>query len=130
MSQLVTMGAMMMCTFGVAPSTLAVIPKGPPVTATGPLAATIMDNLPMANIPPFGMCITPTNPGVAAATAAALGVLTPIPCVPVTVAPWTPGSPMVMINGMPALNNTSTLMCTWGGVITITMPGQFMVSVP
>jgi len=130
MSQLVAMGAMMMCTFGVAPSSLVVIPKGPPVQATGLLAATIMDNLPIVNIPTFGMCITPSNPAVASATTAALGVLTPMPCIPVTVAPWAPGSPMVTIGGMPALNNTSTLMCTWGGVITITMPGQFMVSVP
>jgi hypothetical protein len=53
-----------------------------------------------------------------------------VPCIPVTPAPWTPGSPTVMIGGAPALNSTSTLMCTWGGVITITMPGQMTVMVP
>jgi hypothetical protein len=31
---------------------------------------------------------------------------------------------------MPALNNSSTLMCTWGGVIQVTFPGQTMVQVP
>jgi hypothetical protein len=35
--------------------------------------------------------------------------------VPVTPAPWVPGAPMTMINGAPALTNTSTCMCTWGG---------------
>ena len=127
MPQQVTTGAMMLCSFGMVPSTLNAIPKGEPVLASGQPAATIMDNVPMANIPPFGMCMSPANPEVAAATAAALGVLTPMPCVPVTAAPWTPGNPTVMINGTPVLNNTCTCMCTWGGVITITSPGQFTV---
>jgi hypothetical protein len=128
MPQVVVMGAMMMCSFGMAPSTLAVIPKGMPVNAGGPLAANINDHLPIVNIPPFGMCITPTNPMVASATAAALGVLTPMPCIPVTSAPWVPGAPMTMINGAPALTNVSTCLCTWGGVITITMPGEMTVN--
>jgi len=118
----VTAGAMMMCSFGVAPSTLTVIE--PTVTTEGPPAANIMDHIPMVNIPPFGMCITPSNPQVAAATAAALGVLTPQPCIPVTAAPWAPGDPTVMVRNMPALVQTSTCMCTWGGVITITMAGS------
>lgn len=130
MSQEVCNGAMLMCSFGVAPSTLTVLPKGPPVKASGQLAANIMDHVPMGNIKPFGMCTTPSNPQVAAATAAALGVLTPQPCIPVTPAPWVPGSPTVMINGAPALNSTSKCMCTWGGVIQITVPGQFTVNVP
>ena len=66
---------------------------------------------------------SPANPMVAAATAAALGVLTPMPCIPVTPAPWVPGSPTVLLRGMPALNNTSQCMCNWGGVIQITNPG-------
>lgn len=129
MGQEVCNGAMMMCSFGVAPSNLTVMPKNR-VMAGGQPAANIMDNIPMMNVMPFGMCITPTNPQVAAATAAALGVLTPQPCIPVTTAPWTPGSATVMIGGMPALNNSSTLMCMWGGVITISMPGQMTVMVP
>jgi|ERR1017187_789827 uncharacterized Zn-binding protein involved in type VI secretion len=126
MPQLVTAGAMMMCSFGVAPSALAVLPINK-TNATTP-AANIADSIPMTNIPTFGMCMSIANPAVASATAAALGVLTPMPCVPVT-APWTPGSATVMIGGMPALNNTSTCMCCWGGVIQITFPGQVTTSV-
>jgi hypothetical protein len=117
------MGAMMMCTFGVAPSSLVVLPANR-ANSGGPPKANIMDNKPIVNIPPFGMCMSLANPTVAAATAAALGVLTPMPCIPMTTAPWVPGSPTVMVGGMPALNNTCQLMCNWAGVITITSPGQ------
>ncbi|MEM7796553.1 MAG: DUF4280 domain-containing protein [Cyanobacteria bacterium P01_C01_bin.118] len=126
----VCMGATLQCTFGAAPSALMVIPKGPPVTATGPLAATIMDHLPMANIIPFGVCSSLANPTVAAATTAAFGVLTPMPCIPATTAPWVPGSPTVLINNSPALNNTSKCMCMWAGVISVVNPGQTVVQVP
>ena len=76
------------------------------------------------------MCTSIANPAVSAATAAALGVLTPMPCIPVTVAPWIPGSPRVLVGSKPALNNSSKLMCSWGGVITILMPGQVTTMVP
>jgi Domain of unknown function (DUF4280) len=112
MGVLVVAGANLMCSFGVAPSAL------------------IMDNKPMVNIPPFGMCTSPSNPTVAAATAAAMGVLTPMPCVPAIAAPWVPGSPTVMVGTAPALNNSSKCMCNWGGVIQILVPGQFTVMVP
>ena len=122
-------GALMMCSFGLAPSTLIVLPKNQMMTSYMP-AANIMDNVPMVNIMPFGMCTSLANPTVAAATTAALGVLTPMPCIPVTPAPWVPGSPTVILSNMPALNDTSKLMCTWLGVISITMPGQFTEQIP
>jgi hypothetical protein len=125
----VCMGAMLMCSFGAAPSSLVVLPANR-VMAGGPAAANIMDNKPMVNIPPFAMCSSPANPMVAAATAAALGVLTPMPCIPATAAPWAPGSPTVLIGNMPALNNSSKLMCSYGGVIQVTAPGQATVMVP
>jgi len=128
MAQQVVAGAMMMCSFGVAPSALVVLPANQTMVG-GPPAANIMDNKPIVNIPPFGMCTTPSNPAVAAATAAAMGVLTPMPCVPVTPAPWAPGSPTVLIGKMPALNSTSKCMCAWGGVISITYPGQVTTNV-
>lgn len=123
MPQLVTSGALMACSFGVAPAALNVLPVNQ-VMAGAP-AATIMDNKPMVNIPTFGMCSSLANPTVASATAAALGVLTPMPCIPATSAPWAPGSATVKIGNMPALNNTSKCMCNWAGVIQITAPGQF-----
>jgi len=125
----VCMGAMMMCTFGVAPSSLVVLPTNMVVTGEVP-DANIMDNLPMTNIMPFGMCMSPSNPVVAAATAAALGVLTPMPCIPATTAPWVPGAATVMLGNMPTLDNVSQLMCMWGGVITFTDAGQETVMVP
>lgn len=128
MGNLVCGGAMLQCSFGMAPSTLMVLPANR-VTTSMPIA-NIMDNKPMVNILPFGMCQSPSNPTVAAATAAALGVLTPMPCVPATAAPWAPGSPTVQVANMPALNNTSKCMCNWGGVIQITQPGQMTIQVP
>jgi hypothetical protein len=124
----VCMGAMMMCSFGAAPASLVVLPQNR--TLTGTPAANIMDGKPIVNVPPFGMCSSLANPTVAAATTAALGVLTPMPCVPVTPAPWAPGAPTVLIGDMPALDSSSQLMCTWGGVIQITNPGQATVEIP
>lgn len=123
-------GATLKCSFGALPSVLNVIPKGPPTLVTGPLAATVMDYAPMVNILPFGLCSAPSNPTVIAATAAALGVFTPMPCIPVTPAPWVPGAVTVLINNSPALNNSSKCICTWGGVITVVNAGQFTVQIP
>ncbi len=124
----VCMGANLQCSFGAAPSTLVVLPSNQVLTTTP--AATIMDHQPIVNVPPFGMCNSLANPTVAAATAAALGALTPMPCVPMTTAPWVPGAPTVLIGNMPALNESSKLMCNWGGVIQIVSPGQTTVQVP
>ncbi|WP_042163894.1 DUF4280 domain-containing protein [Paenibacillus gorillae] len=128
MGQLVCGGASLQCSFGAAPGTLNVLPANRVMTSM-PIA-NIMDNKPMVNILPFGMCTSMANPMVAAATAAALGALTPQPCVPVTSAPWVPGTPTVLVANMPALNNTSKCMCNWGGVIQIVNPGQVTIQVP
>ena len=111
--QLVCNGAMLTCPMGTAPSTLMVLPKNT-VNASNLPAANIMDNIPFVNILPFGTCNI--------LTAAALGV--PTPCVPATVAPWTPGASTVMIKNMPALTNASTLICSIGGTIMVSFAGQ------
>lgn len=122
-------GALCKCTFGMAPSALVVLPQNRTQGSYVP-AANVMDHKPNVNIMPFGMCTSPTNPAVAAATAAAMGVLTPQPCVPVTPSPWVPGSPTVLIGNAAALNDASICNCLWAGVISITSAGQITIQVP
>ena len=110
--------AVCQCSFGAAPACK--------VLACGLPAATVMDN----KLPPFGMCSSLANPAVSAATAAAGGVLTPQPCSPVLTAPWMPGSLTVQIGGKSALNNTSKLMCAYGGVIQVVSPMATTVVIP
>lgn len=122
-------GATLMCSFGAAPSNLVVLPINRTLTSNQP-AANIMDHVPMVNILPFGVCISMANPTVASATSAAMGVLTPMPCIPNTPMPWVPGAPTALLANMPALNNTSTLNCMWGGIISIVNPGQMTEMIP
>lgn len=80
--------------------------------------ANIMDFQPMSCIPSFGMCSTLSNPAVASATSAAMGVLTPQPCVPVVTAPWVGAKPDVLVEGAPALLTNGQATCAWGGMIS------------
>lgn len=122
--------ATLQCSFGVAPTPLMVLPQNRTLIGGMP-AANLMDHIPLVNILPFGLCTSMANPTVAAATATALGVLVPMPCIPVTAAPWIPGgAPTVLLGPMPALDANSTLMCTWAGVIKIVFPGQVQTLIP
>ena len=117
---------MLQCSFGMAPSTLnVVVPLRP--KCGGMLMANITDFAPMVNIMPFGMCQSMANPTVASATAAAMGVLTPMPCIPVIAAPWSPGGQVKVMN-MPALINNAKCMCTWGGNISVVNPSGSMTT--
>ena len=120
MPPVVSMGALLQCSFGTAPVPLSVIPKGR-VMSSGMPIATISDSAPMANIPPFAMCTAPSNPAVIAAWGA------PSPCVPKVPSPWAPGSPTRIVGGVPALSLSSKCACAFGGVIMINAPGQFTV---
>ncbi len=122
-------GASLMCTFGVAPSSLVVLPVNKVMSGNQP-AANIQDHIPMTNIMPFGMCSAPTNPTVIAATAAKAGVFSPAPCIPATTAPWIPGAPTVMLGSQPALDNTCTCLCQWLGVVSVSNPGQTTEMIP
>jgi hypothetical protein len=124
----VNSGSTLKCTQGLAPSTLMV--AVPMVAASTMPAANIMDHKPVVNIMPFGVCMSIANPTVAAATSAALGVLTPMPCIPATSSPWAPGAPTVLIANQPAVDNTCKLMCNWAGVIQVVSPGQTTHMIP
>jgi hypothetical protein len=114
---------------GFAPSALVVLPLNRVMSGNQP-AANIMDHKPMLNIMPFGMCRSLANPTVAAATSAALGVLTPMPCIPATPAPWVPGAVTVLLGNQPSLDNTCKLNCMWAGVIQVVAPGQATHMIP
>lgn len=119
MPNVVCTGATLQCSFGTTPSTFAA--SGAQISASSP--AGIVTDVAAENVPPFGMCMSLSNPQVAAATAAALGVLSPQPCVPV-LSPWSPGSAQVTINEVSALDDASQCTCTWGGVVTVSSAGQ------
>ena len=78
----------------------------------------------------FILCISLANPEVLSATISAGGVLVPMPCVPVTTDPWISEAIDVMVTEGPALDQTSTVICLWAGLIFITEPGNFSVEVP
>ncbi len=125
MSQFVCSGAVLTCTFGTAPSSL-VATQTPGVMLEGKPVATLTDAAPMVNIAPFGLCTSLANPTVAAATAAALGVLTPQPCIPAT-ASWLPTGTPVFAGGKPCMTQDCKCVCSYLGQISVINPGQIMV---
>lgn len=116
-------GAKIRCSCGDKISTLTVLPSRT-IWLTGTPQANICDHQPMVNIAPFGRCHTIAYPPTGSATAAAHGKLTPMPCQPNTPFPWMGGKSDVLLQGSPALLQTSTCRCIWGGTITITFDGQ------
>ncbi len=123
MSELAVVAGTCMCSMGTAPAPLKVTSQAK-VLAGGKPAATIQDCQGIANVGPFGMCTSLANPQVAAATAAALGVLTPQPCVPVPAGTWIPTKPKVLIGGKPCLSSDCKMVCAYAGSISIANPGQ------
>jgi len=121
--------AVLKCSQGLSPSSLVVLPVDRTFVEKKP-AATIMDHVPMVNILPFGLCNSSANPAVIAATAAASGVHTPAPCIPVVPAPWTPGGVTVTIGKKIALDDRSKCFCTWAGTISVTSPAQTSDNIP
>ena len=115
-SQVVT-GATLQCSMGTTPSTFAA--SGNAVSATA--AAGVITDIGPGSVPPFGLCQSPANPEVAAASA-------PQPCLPV-LTPWAPGAAQVSVGGVPALDDASQCSCAWSGVITVTDAGQTLATV-
>lgn len=114
MGEATSMGAMLMCSFGTGPSELVVLPTTR-ITVDGMPVANISAMVPMLNIPPFPMCISPIAGGI------------PIPCIPTLVGPWMPMG-TIMFGGMPALDSLSKAICAREGIVMITFPGQVKIT--
>lgn len=115
-------GATLKCTMGTSCPKLKATPKN--VSLTGKDQANIADYISIVNIPSFGRCRSLAYPPTAAATAAAHGKLTPMPCVPGTCPKWKAIDKDSLICGEPALLKPATLKCMYGGTISIVDPGQ------
>ncbi len=122
MKPVIVQGTLLKCGFGNVPTPIMVLPDKK-VNAMLPVAVKT-DHIPFLNILPVGMCSNPANPMVAAATAAALGVLTPMPCIPCTAEDWTGSCSKVKVRGQEALNMDSKLSCLFGGSIQAAAPVQ------
>ena len=119
-------GAMMKCTMGSSPARLTVLPTRT-VFLAGQPQANISDHKSMVNLAPFGVCRSLAFPPTAAATAAAHGHLTPMPCVHNTPAPWFVGKMDTLIKGQPALLQSCKCQCMWGGTISLINNGQVAI---
>lgn len=129
MPPLLTSCCVLSCSFGEAPSLFDALPlPGKPTVEEAFVAATIEEIVPELNVPSFAMCSSPENPEVIAATAAAEGVLTPMPCVPVILDPWEPPSPTDSFEGVPLATVDSRCLCAWGGEISVDSPAQVVVA--
>lgn len=115
---IVNSGSTCMCDKGLAPCPVAM---GLPTVTTSATPALNGSSATISVLPTFGMCTSQANPTVATATAAAMGVLTPMPCVPVFIPPWSGTSTTVNLAGLPAVNAMSSLTCSWGGTIKVTV---------
>ena len=128
MAQIVVNSAQVTCSFGITPAPL-VVTSQQKVLIGGLPAATINDGS-SSNMVSFGMCSSLMNPAVAAATAAALGVLTPQPCKPMFLGKWIPNHPKVLIAGKPCVANDTKCMCAYNPVAcSVLNPGQMKVTV-
>ena len=122
MGAMVTSGAVMKCSFGIAPCPFQAMANA--TVLSGMPAGTMLDISP-ASIATFGMCQSMANPTVASATAAALGVLAPMPCLPMIAGPWMISSPTVLVKGSPVLTTDARAMCAYGGMLQfISSPAQ------
>lgn len=120
MGVVVVNGAKITCPFGTTPCRMTVTSNSNCLGDSKPVA-TIMD----VSLSSFGMCSSMVNPQVAAATAAAMGVLTPQPCSFVPAGVWSATKADMLIDGKPVLTNEATLTCALGmGSLSIIDPGQ------
>ena len=125
MGFMATTGSLAKCSFGMAPMPLTFLPTSMTIACGMPVGA-CTDCIPFLNVPPFALCTSLCNPTTAALTAAALGVLTPGPCIPVPVGMWIPTAPTTMVMTGPVITNSSMLPCAYGGMISISVVPQMV----
>lgn len=112
----VNTGAQLRCLMSLVPTEFIADPSRR-VILEGAQMGNVMDNK-VSNLRPGMMCQSLANPAVASATAAAMGALVPQPCSMVALGPWMTGKMNVLVEGKPALMNTDTLMCSFGGQLS------------
>ena len=96
---------------------LSVLPV--PIKVDGNELVSVLNFVPYLNIPSFGKCKSMINPMVIA------NKFAPNTCVPMTIAPWSPGAKKLkVLGGTAALLEKDTNTCLWAGKIEITDPGQ------
>jgi hypothetical protein len=124
-----TTGCILMCTNGLAPTPFVATPKPAPMV-NGALAAGTIEQIMANNVATFGACNSLANPTVASATASAMGVLTPMPCVPKIAAPWSPPTIAVKSSSLPVATVLSKCTCAFGGMISVVAgaPGPVQVT--
>jgi len=127
MATVLVTGGTLKCPFGDAISKFTAT-NAPTMKISGQMIGTINDAAGGMNIASFGMCKSLANPAVQAATAAAMGVLTPQPCMPNT-SRWI-AIGIVTMNGKQVLSNECCIACAYGGTVSVVDPGQHLVSLP
>lgn len=101
-------GAKLKCSLGTTNSKL-MMPTGHGVYIKGKKQANILDMKPMYNILPFCNCMKSAPP---------------LPCTPLVAMPWLNGKLDVIIGSSGALIDKSTVVCPFGGIISIVDDGQ------
>lgn len=130
MAELLTTGCILACSFGTDPAPFVAldVPGKPLLNGVLP-AATILEFESFTNILPFGMCQSMANPLVIAATIEAMGVPTPMPCIPQPMTPWMPPAATVTFGGVPLATASSRCLCLWGGQVSVDVPVALGVTV-
>lgn len=112
-------GATLCCTCGVGPSTLRVPARGLSYEKNH-AAATVADYKPLINIQPFPACTSAQNPQPPVAAGRV--------CLPSFTAPWTTQVASIRLFNVPVLDDSSTILCIYGGLVRIANPGQGFAS--
>lgn len=110
-------GAILKCKFGDGSSSLS-LPVHHRIYIKDIPQANVSDHVVPLNFESFGICSCMANPAVQASQAKKA------PCIPVINSSWINGKEDTLIDEVPALLNKSTLMCMYGGLITIEDDGQ------